>query len=70
MRQLREKKEFYQKTGTNEFEIVEFAVGNVNYGINVAKVREVINLVPITKMPNSHHYVDGVLHLAWMLDAW
>ena len=32
-------------------------------GINVAKVREVINLVSITKMPNSHHYVDGVFTL-------
>lgn len=57
------KKGILLETGTNEFEIVEFAVGNVNYGINVAKVREVINLVPITKMPNSHHYVDGVFTL-------
>lgn len=51
------------ETGTNEFEIVEFKVGEVNYGINVAKVREVINLVPITKMPNSHPYVDGIFTL-------
>ncbi|MDF2636557.1 MAG: response regulator receiver modulated CheW protein [Pelosinus sp.] len=51
------------ETGTNEFEIVEFTVGKVNYGINVAKVREVINLVPITPMPNSHPYVDGIFTL-------
>ena len=57
------KKGILLETGTNEFEIVEFAVGSVNYGINVAKVREVINLVPITKMPNSHPYVDGVFTL-------
>ncbi|MBP2628904.1 MAG: response regulator receiver modulated CheW protein [Firmicutes bacterium] len=57
------KKGILLESGTNEFEIVEFAVGNVNYGINVAKVREVINLVPITKMPNSHPYVDGVFTL-------
>ncbi len=57
------KKGILLETGTNEFEIVEFAVGAVNYGINVAKVREVINLVPITKMPNSHPYVDGVFTL-------
>jgi len=57
------KKGILLETGTNEFEIVEFAVGNVNYGINVAKVREVINVVPITKMPNSHPYVDGVFTL-------
>lgn len=57
------KKGILLETGTNEFEIVEFSVGKVNYGINVAKVREVINLVPITKMPNSHTYVDGVFTL-------
>lgn len=51
------------ETGTNEFEIVEFNVGKVNYGINVAKVREVINLVPITKMPQAHPYVDGLFTL-------
>lgn len=57
------KKGILLETGTNEFEIVEFRVGSVSYGINVAKVREVINLVPITKMPNSHHYVEGVFTL-------
>ena len=57
------KKGILLETGTNEFEIVEFTVGKVNYGINVAKVREVINLVPITQMPNSHPYVDGIFTL-------
>lgn len=57
------KKGILLETGTNEFEIVEFTVGKVNYGINVAKVREVINLVPVTQMPNSHPYVDGIFTL-------
>ena len=57
------KKGILIETGTNEFEIVEFNVGKVNYGINVAKVREVINLVPITKMPQAHPYVDGLFTL-------
>ncbi len=51
------------ETGTNEFEIIEFTVGKVHYGINVAKVREVINPVTVTKMPHSHPYVDGVFTL-------
>ena len=58
-----DKKGILLETGTNEFEIVEFTVGKVNYGINVAKVREVINLVPITKMPQAHPYVDGLFTL-------
>lgn len=57
------KKGILLETGTNEFEIIEFTVGKVSYGINVAKVREVINPVPVTKMPHSHPYVDGVFTL-------
>lgn len=51
------------ETGTNEFEIIEFSVGNVFYGINVAKVREIINPLPITPIVNTHHYVEGMFTL-------
>jgi len=51
------------ETGTNEFEIIEFSIGPVVYGINVAKVREVINPVAITQMPNVHPFVDGIFTL-------
>ena len=58
-----EKKGILLETGTNEFEIVEFSIGKVNYGINVAKVREVITRVPVTTMPEAHPYVDGLFTL-------
>jgi two-component system chemotaxis response regulator CheV len=51
------------ETGTNEFEIIEFSIGNTSYGINVAKVREIINAVPVTTLPNSHPYVEGIFTL-------
>lgn len=51
------------ESGTNEFEIIEFSVGGVFYGINVAKVREIINSVPVTAMPNAHPFVDGIFCL-------
>lgn len=51
------------ETGTNEFEIVEFSIGKVNYGINVAKVREVIQRTPVTSMPQAHPYIDGLFTL-------
>ena len=51
------------ESGTNEFEIVEFNIGGVNYGINVAKVREVIQRIPITAMPQAHPYIDGLFTL-------
>ena len=58
-----EKKGILLETGTNEFEIVEFSIGNVNYGINVAKVREVITRTPVTEMPQAHPYIDGLFTL-------
>lgn len=51
------------ETGTNEFEIVEFTVGNVCYGINVAKVREIIKPREVTKLPGLPPCVDGVIEL-------
>ncbi len=51
------------ETGTNEFEIVEFLIGNVHYGINVAKVREVITRTAVTEMPQAHPYIDGIFTL-------
>lgn len=58
-----ENKGILLETGTNEFEIVEFSIGAVNYGINVAKVREVITRTPVTEMPQAHPYIDGLFTL-------
>jgi two-component system chemotaxis response regulator CheV len=51
------------ESGTNEFELVEFLVGDVHYGINVAKVREIVKPLKVTKMPETHPCVDGVIEL-------
>ncbi len=58
-----EEKGILLETGTNEFEIVEFSIGKVHYGINVAKVREVITRTPVTSMPQAHPYIDGLFTL-------
>lgn len=51
------------ESGTNELEVILFEVGLGTYGINVLKVREIIQPVPITKMPNSPDNVEGVIRL-------
>jgi two-component system chemotaxis response regulator CheV len=50
------------ESGTNELEIMEFKVADGHYGINVAKVSEIIKFgqYPITPMPNSNPFVEGV----------
>ena len=30
------------ESGTNELEVLEFTVGNNHYGINVAKIKEIV----------------------------
>ncbi|WP_079480468.1 chemotaxis protein [Halobacillus salinus] len=51
------------ESGTNELEIVEFGVGENRFGINVIKVKEILNPQPITKIPHSHSSVEGIIEI-------
>lgn len=57
------KKGILLESGTNELEIVEFGIGNNKFGINVIKVKEIINPVPITQVPHAHPNVEGIIEL-------
>ncbi|MFP3154760.1 chemotaxis protein [Lachnospiraceae bacterium ZAX-1] len=48
------------ENGTNELEVLEFKLGQNFYGINVAKIREIIPYQPVTPIPNSHPSVEGI----------
>ncbi|HSQ88918.1 chemotaxis protein [Romboutsia sp.] len=48
------------ESGTNELEIMEFTISGELFGINVAKVREIMKAETVKKMPNSHDVVEGV----------
>lgn len=48
------------ESGTNELEVLEFTLGHNHYGINVAKIREILTYQPITPVPNSHPSVEGI----------
>ncbi|MCI8789126.1 MAG: chemotaxis protein CheV [Lachnospiraceae bacterium] len=48
------------ENGTNELMILEFMVGGNYYGINVAKIREIIKYEPVTPVPNAHPSIEGV----------
>ncbi|MTH53114.1 response regulator [Bacillus mangrovi] len=50
-------------SGTNELELVEFLIGENHFGINVIKVKEIIQPVPVTAVPHSHPYVTGIIEL-------
>lgn len=58
-----DKKGILLESGTNELEIVEFSIGANKFGINVIKVKEIMNPVAITKIPHSHKNVEGIIEL-------
>ncbi len=48
------------ESGTNELEILEFTLGGNRYGINVAKIREILSYQPITPIPHANPCVEGI----------
>ena len=48
------------ESGTNELEVLEFTIAGNHYGINVAKVREILPMTKITPVPNSHPCIEGI----------
>lgn len=48
------------ESGTNEIEIMEFTINDNLYGINVAKVREILMSAPVKHMPHAHPAVEGI----------
>ncbi len=48
------------ESGTNELEVLEFNVSGNSYGINVAKIKEIIPYQPVTPVPNSHPSIEGI----------
>ncbi len=48
------------ESGTNELEILEFTLDDNHYGINVAKIREILQYQPVTPVPNTHPSVEGI----------
>lgn len=48
------------ENGTNEFEVLEFTLNGNSYGINVAKIKEIITYQPVTPVPNAHPSIEGI----------
>lgn len=48
------------ENGTNELEVLEFTLAGNHYGINVAKIREILTYQPVTPIPNAHPSVEGI----------
>lgn len=57
---MMEKSEILLESGTGEVEVLHFRVQGENYAINVVKVKEILHINNISKVPNSHPAIAGV----------
>ncbi len=56
----RDKNEILLESGTNEIEVMKFTIDGNLYGINVAKVMEIMMSAPVKIMPHTHPSVEGI----------
>ena len=56
-----EKQGILLESGTNEIEVMEFTINDSLYGINVAKVKDIIVSAPVKPMPHAHPAVEGIV---------
>ena len=54
------KQDILLESGTNELEIMEFKIAGETFGINVAKVREIMIYQPVKPMQHSHPAIEGI----------
>ena len=52
--------EILLEAGTNELELLIFTVGDQKFGVNIAKVLEIMQYQPVTKIPASNPAFEGV----------
>jgi two-component system, chemotaxis family, chemotaxis protein CheV len=60
MSEREEQSKILLESGTNELELMEFTISGELFGINVAKVREIMMAQEVKMMPNAHPVVEGV----------
>lgn len=48
---------------TQELQLVIFRLANEEYGLPITKVQEINRLVPITKLPQTPSFMEGIINL-------
>lgn len=58
--QMERQTEILLESGTNEFEIMEFTIAGETFGINVAKVLEIMMVCPVKPMQKAQQDIEGI----------
>ncbi len=46
-----------------QLQLVAFKIGEANYALDIHNVQEIVRIQPLTRVPNTHVHVDGVINL-------
>lgn len=57
------KKDEIVRSNDELIQLVSFMLADEEYGVEVLKVREIIRMPNITKMPNTPSYIEGIINL-------
>ncbi len=49
------------------FQVVTFALGSEEYGVDIAQVQEINRMVTITHVPRAPQFMEGVINLRGQL---
>jgi len=60
---LEKKEERFGGSSEELLQLVSFNIGSEEFGVDILKVQEINRMVEITKVPQSPHYVEGVINL-------
>lgn len=50
-----------KEEGKQNLEIVKFTAGKKQFGIDVNRVKEVLQPIPVTNIPEPHPYIEGMV---------
>lgn len=59
---MREQK-IQEKENQELLQLVNFKIGNEEFGADILKIQEIIRTIAITKVPNSPDFIEGVINL-------
>jgi len=52
-----------------EYQLVVFKIGDEEFGVDIAQVREIVRLIEITYMPKAPEFIEGVVNLRGQIVA-
>ena len=52
-----------ESRATGDLQVVRFKLADQDYGVSIMQVQSIDNLVPITKMPRTPEFVEGVINI-------